>query len=115
MSFELTLSQAELNKAIKNHVKTLGLNIEGKQIDVEFTATRKPAGYSALVTISDSDEKGLTALAPAKAGENIESTAVTPQAVFENQNAATEEEEEVDLPPVTPETPVGGKSLFDQE
>lgn len=114
MSFELTLSQTELDKAIKNHVKTLGLNVEGKTIKVDFTATRKPAGYSALVTISDSDEKGLSAIAPSKAGECISAKKVE-EPVHVYQEPELVEDEEVELPPVTPETPVVGKSLFDQE
>ena len=111
MSFEITLSQAELDKAIKNHVKTLGFNTEGKVITAVLTSTRKPVGYSALVTIADT--KALAEVAPtapavcegtlANRAEHTRVYDVTPQATFAKQV------DDVELPPVTFEA-TGGET-----
>lgn len=54
MSFEFKLNKTEIDKAIAAHVATLGINTVGKNVTVDFVATRKGnGGYSAVVHIAD--------------------------------------------------------------
>ncbi len=92
MAFTFNLDNDEINKAMVAHVKTLGIPTEGKHVTVDITSTRKPVGYSAVVTVSDSlnTVSGMTDPVEGKV-VNIEPTVET-------------EEEEINLPKVTPET-----------
>ena len=96
----LTLNQHDIKKALIAHVATLGLNLSGRSVDVEFTAGRGVNGHSAVVIIDEdvveNDSKPAGKGVSGNPAGNVETVV---------------EEEEVDLPPVTPETAVPA-SLF---
>lgn len=113
----LTLNQQDIKKALIAHVATLGLNLDGRSVDVELTAGRGANGHSAVVIIDeDTSEtigncevaaKPTTVTATAK----VESAPVAAEAKVEAQT-----DETVEIPKVTPETEgheSTKKSLFD--
>lgn len=110
MSFELTLNQIELEKAIKNHIATLGLVVVNKEITVEFGSTRKPAGYNAVVIISDMGEEIQPRILNDEEKQPEAFAAESPKTVVQQRVVKAKgpepvvEEAEEELPLPTPET-----------
>lgn len=100
----IILTENDIKKALIAYTSTLGLDLSNHHVEIELTAGRGANGHSATVIIDEAEAVVETNSKPAPAQAATKSP-VEPEPV-----AA----EEVDLPPVTPETPVG-KSLFDQE
>lgn len=48
---KIILEQADLDKAVRAHVTALGMNLEGKDVSVDFTAGRGANGNTATVEI----------------------------------------------------------------
>lgn len=48
---QISLKQSEIIAAIRGYIQDQGINLEGKTVDVAFTAGRKGAGLSADVDI----------------------------------------------------------------
>lgn len=48
---QISLKQSEIIAAIRGYIQDQGINLEGKIVDVAFTAGRKGAGLSADVDI----------------------------------------------------------------
>jgi len=49
----INLKQIEIEQALRNYVVDQGINIEGKNVSMEFTAGRKGSGLTVDVTITD--------------------------------------------------------------
>lgn len=52
----ININQNEIVKAIKAHIVSQGINLDGKSFTVAFTAGRKEAGLTADIQIQDSNE-----------------------------------------------------------
>lgn len=58
---KITIDSAEVEKAVRAHISTLGINTDGKQVSLEFTSSRKSkdgagGGVSVEVSIGDAIE-----------------------------------------------------------
>lgn len=49
----VNLKQDEIEAALKNFISQQGINLNGKQIEISFTAGRKESGISAELNIED--------------------------------------------------------------
>lgn len=101
------MSQQDLEQAVLEKVKTFGIPLDGRDIKVSFTTTRKPAGVSAEVEISAQGEK-LAQPTPREV-PNGDTTldAASPEVAATQQHAENEhvnDEQDVELTQ-TPETP----------
>lgn len=116
MSFTFNLSQVEIEKALRAHVATLGLNTVGKDIKIELSSTRKPAGYAAVVTVADqSTAESSHALDNATVAEasNLR-TAVIKQTGTDALGHAAENKEEIPSAPVAAEQAVVSQDEINQ-
>ena len=52
---KIQVTQTEITAALKQYIVAKGISLEGKQVDITFTAGRKEAGLSAELTIEDAD------------------------------------------------------------
>lgn len=114
----IILTENDIKKALIAYTSTLGLDLSNHHVEIELTAGRGANGHSATViideaeTVLESNSKPVPAQSATKTAEPVTAGTLAPKTVFEKQSSV--EDEEVDLPSPTPETPVG-KSLFDQE
>lgn len=53
---QIQLKQTEIIKAIKLYIQQQGINLDGKDVSMTFTAGRKEAGMSADVVIEDNTD-----------------------------------------------------------
>lgn len=53
---QVILKQTEIESAIKQYISNQGINLQGKSIEVAFTAGRKESGISAEIAIEDADD-----------------------------------------------------------
>lgn len=57
---QIQLKQAEIMTAIKQYVANQGINLNGKTVDISFSATRGAAGIIADVSIEEVNIPGFT-------------------------------------------------------
>ena len=50
---QVSLKQNEIEAALKGYISQQGINVNGKQINIVFTAGRKASGITADLTIDD--------------------------------------------------------------
>lgn len=50
---QIQLKQTEIIAALKQYIGTQGINLNGKTVDISFTAGRKEAGITADISIED--------------------------------------------------------------
>jgi len=79
----IQLDQKEIEAAICTYIEEKGLDISGKNIDIEFKAGRKGAGYSAAVTISPKGEIVAPTPITAVAKEDVDEKADTKESADE--------------------------------
>ena len=54
---DIQLKQTEIEKAVRNYVaQTIGINLTGKHLGIQFSATRGAAGIVANLTIEDTTD-----------------------------------------------------------
>ena len=53
---QVQLNQSEIEVAVTNYIGNVGINTQGKDISISFTAGRKETGISAEITIGNSSE-----------------------------------------------------------
>lgn len=94
---QVQLKQSEIVNAIKGYLTSQGINLQGKSVDIAFTAGRKESGLTADVVIED-------AVKPIPVQPVIE-VAQEPEPVVESPVAAEEP-----APEEAPKTPT--TSLF---
>lgn len=51
----INLKQSEIEVALKNYIVNQGINLDGKSVEINFTAGRKESGISAELDIEQSD------------------------------------------------------------
>ncbi len=51
---QIQLKQTEIIAALKQYIVNQGINLNGKDVDISFTAGRKEAGITADISIEDS-------------------------------------------------------------
>jgi hypothetical protein len=123
---QIILNQDDISSAITTYLQTQGLNLEGKTVEVQFTATRKPAGYSAMVDVigglqaprstvkADDDDEVVDDDAEPEPGGNTEEATdtpaeeATPEAKFFDKVAATPET----VAPASAEAPPTTRKIF---
>lgn len=91
---QIQLKQSEIIQALKLYISTQGINLNGKTVEVAFTAGRKETGLSADVQIEDMT----AATAPNMVYPCEVAPVAKPQAVVQTAAPVTEEavvEEEV--------------------
>ena len=52
---QVQLKQTEIVSALKQYLVTQGINLNGKSVNISFTAGRKESGISADISIDDTD------------------------------------------------------------
>ncbi len=104
-AIKVSLSQEDIEKAIRASVVEFGLPIEGREVKITFTSTRKPAGISAEVEIAAPG-----ASLPVEANSGSTSELVSTEPLTGEITPEPEDDGDVDLPVPTPETPVPGTS-----
>jgi hypothetical protein len=57
---QIQLKQSEIIAAVKQYIVAQGININGKSIDIAFSATRGDAGIVANVNIEEANIPGFT-------------------------------------------------------
>lgn len=121
---QITLKQTEIVEALKQFIVKQGLSLQGKQVDVTFTAGRGDTGLTAGVSIDDADIPGVDSLPsepaaplalvpPAKAPEAA--AAGTSPATAVQQLATGDDAIKVDTAVIAGAAaakPAGGTSLF---
>ena len=88
---QIQLKQDDLIAGAKMFLESKGLNLKGKQIDVEFSMNRKPAGVVAEVTISEVEIPGFTD-ADDDRPKTDEALAKSPVTLAVNNDAPKQEE-----------------------
>jgi hypothetical protein len=106
MQFKLTLDEENVEAAILAHLKTLGVNTDGKNVNVIINSGRGSTGCSADLIVYDDGEAPASAEAPKKTQTRKQAPKLVP--------AYTEAEAEPVPLEVTKEEPASGfgKSLF---
>lgn len=113
---QIQLKQSEIIAAIKQYVVTQGINLNGKTVDIAFSATRGAAGIIADVSIEEVSIPGFTdsevdaaieAAAPVAKLTVVQPT-VTKAAVEEPQTSGDEPQTEAAAEPA----PTKATSLF---
>lgn len=54
---QIQLKQTEIIAALKQYIGTQGINLNGKAVDISFTAGRKEAGITADISIEDANQE----------------------------------------------------------
>ena len=105
----IILTENDIKKALIAYTSTLGLDLANHHVAIELTAGRGANGHSATVIIDEADtEAEVVLVEPTKAVvQQRVVKAKEPEPVVEEVKGDTEEE--IDLPPATPET-VGQES-----
>lgn len=102
---QIQLKQSEIIQALKLYISTQGINLNGKTVEVAFTAGRKETGLSADVQIEDM----VPATAPGMAYPcGVVLPVYTPDAAVPIAAPVMEEAAPVE----EEQTPVKGASLF---
>lgn len=57
---QIQFKQSEIIAALKQYIATQGINLQGKSVDITFSATRGAAGIVADVTIDDAQIPGFS-------------------------------------------------------
>jgi len=57
---QIQFKQAEITAALKQYIVAQGINLNGKSVDIAFSATRGAAGIVADVTIEETEIPGFT-------------------------------------------------------
>lgn len=99
---QIIIKQIEIEVAVKNYIAGLGINLNGKDVEVSFTAGRGEVGLSASLDIVEAGSSALPApaLTPVKNAQEAPAEAkVTPQTQKPVQVARTPVAEPV---PTTP-------------
>ena len=96
---QIQLKQSEIIQALKLYISTQGINLNGKTVEVAFTAGRKETGLSADIDIQDIEGNAVLGGTPMP---TFTPHAVVPIAAPVMEEAVVEEEV----------VPVKGASLF---
>lgn len=99
----IILKQADLESALSVYIEKQGLSLQGKSLDITFTAGRGETGHSAQIEISDAKEVAPAVVALTKAVVSKAKADTQAAAAPEPAAEATDEAS----PPV-----VASKSLF---
>lgn len=57
---QIQFKQAEITAALKQYIAAQGINLNGKSVDIAFSATRGAAGIVADVTIEEAEIPGFS-------------------------------------------------------
>jgi hypothetical protein len=57
---QIQFKQSEIIAALKQYIVTQGINLQGKSVEIAFSATRGAAGIVADVTIEEAEIPGFT-------------------------------------------------------
>ncbi|MDA3807742.1 MAG: hypothetical protein PF440_07500 [Thiomicrorhabdus sp.] len=99
MDVTATLNQEEITVAIKNYVKEQGFDLDNKSIDIDMTATRKPKGFTAAVTISSDVAASGSCLLEPEAKDVVaeeKATVTDPELTAEEQKSVDDAEPEAE-------------------
>lgn len=102
---QIQLKQSEIIQALKLYISTQGINLNGKTVEVAFTAGRKETGLSADIDIQDIEGNAVLGGIPSGL---VKREMVYPCAVEVNETHLMEEA----VPVAEEQTPVKGASLF---
>lgn len=84
---QITIVQSEIEDAIRGYVSDQGIDLSGKQLEVDLTAGRGSSGFTATIDIT----RG-SAVAPAVAEEK------TPEPTSEEEETSDSEEDAAEAP-----------------
>ena len=106
---QIQLKQTEIIAALKQYIGTQGINLNGKAVDISFTAGRKEAGITADISIEDANQEipGFT-----DASDVAEETVKPALSVVKNDEASAVAEPEQAKPQADAAPAVGTTSLF---
>ena len=102
---QIQLKQSEIIQALKLYISTQGINLNGKTVEVAFTAGRKETGLSADIDIQDIEGSAVLGAIPSGP---VKREMAYPCAVETAETPVTEEATPVE----EEQTPVKGASLF---
>lgn len=102
---QIILKQRDIEQALHNYLKHMGINLANKTVTMDFTAGRGAAGISAEIDIEDADMATLQPATNVLKAIN-EKAAVTEEAKVADAPAAVQEEPAEEETPV--KTPVSG-------
>ena len=114
MAFNITIDQEEIETAIQNHVRSKVSIAEGQHVSIEMKAGRGENGFSATISIGDTQsvKEADTGTAVDTAGQTVAAagtTRVNGKPVKAEKSDATVEEGAIVESEVTPKT---GAKLF---
>lgn len=130
---QVQLKQAEIIAALKQYISGQGISLQGKQVEMAFTAGRKESGISVEISIDDVDipdffkgESEDTAQAPAPTATGLslvqdcatasianDTTEASGDAFFKSEETAAPDGGEGNVVQAEPTTLIpAGKSLF---
>lgn len=104
----IIIKQSEIEVAVKNYIAGLGINLNGKDVEVSFTAGRGEVGLSASLDIIEAGSSAMPAptLTPVKNAQEAPAEAkVTPPIQKPVQVARTPVAEPVPTTPAPVEVP----------
>lgn len=107
---QINLKQAEIVTALKQYIVNQGISINGKNVQISFTAGRKESGISADIAIEDIVIPGVDAMEDDGPTQVPVLTVVPPSPPIVTQ--LPEETNEEITEPVKEEVPVKAVSLF---
>lgn len=106
---QINLKQPEIERALKMFIASQGISLQGREVDISFTAGRRGSGVSAEMQISEEPASEVP-VPPARSGvlRGVDQVAPASTTVAENVTGTTEEEntQEATAPAKT------GDSLF---
>lgn len=86
----IQLKQSEITTALRDYIVAQGINLNGKTVEISFTAGRKESGIYADISIENAGElpdfltrdpdEGLKQVAPEATTEPVEEVAVSEEA-----------------------------------
>lgn len=71
MAMKITIEQLDIEQAIKDHIGSMMEIKEGAQLEIDLSATRGSAGFTATITIRNADE---AARKPVTAEASVDTT-----------------------------------------
>lgn len=114
---QVQLKQSEIVTALKQYISGEGISLQGKTVDMTFTAGRKEAGISVEISIDDAgipdffkDESEDTAQAPAPAATGLSLVKDTATASIANDST-----EKAAAPAAEASTEASGDAFFKSE
>lgn len=109
----IKLRQSEIEEALQQYIVSQGINLTGKTVKIDFTASRSSDGLTADVDISNGDHTTIPAGAISRTSGEVGTAETKQEKSAEEEPKEPEQEALSSVAPAEEEAPaVAGNSLF---